>query len=232
MPRPEARVNEDAPIDSARAGDNRVDRDRPDDDARDAREDAWLAVRCQLGERDAFEALIRRWHAPIRQYAWRLTGSVEAADDIAQDTWLRVLRGIGRLRDGTQLRAWLFGIARRVVMDRLRERYAAPATMAFDPDRDHRSPAEPFDDRLADRAPAFADPAASLEWTIDLDTMRREIDRLPLLEREALTLFYLRELSLADVAQVLDVPIGTVKSRLFRARHLLRQQLDLEGTAR
>lgn len=62
--------------------------------------------------------------------------------------------------------------------------------------------------------------------------MRREIDRLPLLEREALTLFYLRELSLADVAQVLDVPIGTVKSRLFRARHLLRQQLDLEGAAR
>ena len=60
--------------------------------------------------------------------------------------------------------------------------------------------------------------------------MEHELARLPVTEREVLTLFYLRELSLAEVAEVLDVPVGTVKSRLFRARQLLRRELDPEGT--
>jgi RNA polymerase sigma-70 factor (ECF subfamily) len=59
----------------------------------DHRYDEWLVVRCQLGEREAFETLIRRWHGPIRGYARRLCGEDELADEIAQDTWLRVLRG-------------------------------------------------------------------------------------------------------------------------------------------
>ena len=77
------------------------------------REDELLVVRCQLGERPAFDDLIDRWHAPLWKYARRLTGSDDAAQEVAQDVWLRVLRGIHRLRDGARLRAWLFGIARR-----------------------------------------------------------------------------------------------------------------------
>ena len=60
----------------------------------------------------------------------------------------------------------------------------------------------------------------------DLATVERELARLPLVEREVLTLFYLRELSLGDVAEVLGVPVGTVKSRLFRARKLLRREIE------
>jgi RNA polymerase sigma-70 factor (ECF subfamily) len=59
--------------------------------------------------------------------------------------------------------------------------------------------------------------------------MEHELTQLPLLEREVLTLFYLRELSLAEVAEVLAVPVGTVKSRLFRARQLLRRELETKG---
>src|SRR5215207_4493533 len=88
--------------------------------------DELLVVRCQLGEREAFDELIDQWHARLWQYARRLAGSDEAADDAVQDVWLRVLRGIAQLRDSTKLRAWLFGIARRVLMDRLRQQYAAP----------------------------------------------------------------------------------------------------------
>lgn len=172
------------------------------------REDEWLVVRCQLGERPAFDELIERWHAPLWSYLRRLAGDDDAADDLAQDVWLRVLRGIGRLRDGAKLRPWLFGIARRAAMDRLRVRYAAPMS-----------------DVDVSTLPT-AEPAMPEE---DLLLLRDELARLPLVEREALTLFYLQELSLGEVAEVLEVPVGTVKSRLFRARQLLRRELESKG---
>ena len=176
-----------------------------------AKEDELLVIRCQLGERSAFDELTERWHPPLWKYVRRLAGEDDAAKDVAQDVWLRVLRGIGRLRDGSRLRPWLFGIARRALMDRLRHQYAAPFSSDID---------------VAELA---ADPTAdSLEE--EVGAMEHELARLPATEREVLTLFYLRELSLAEVAEVLEVPVGTVKSRLFRARRLLRRGLDSEGT--
>jgi len=173
-----------------------------------AHEDEWLVVRCQLGERQAFDELIERWGAPIWRYARRLTNSDDAADDVSQNVWLRVLRGIHRLRDGSRLRAWLFGIARRTLMDRLREQYAVPNVTDVD----------------VIELPAAVDASDDVE--ADLATVERELARLPVVEREVLTLFYLRELSLGEVADVLGVPAGTVKSRLFRARKLLRREIE------
>ena len=173
-------------------------------------EDDLLAVRCQLGEREAFDELIRRWHEPLWKYARRLTGDDDAAAETVQETWLRVLRGIARLREPERLRAWLFGITRRVVMDRLRKRYSEPAMVAID-DVD------------------LAGPEDARELAGDLETMHEELNQLPLLEREVLVLFYLRELTLAELAEVLAVPVGTIKSRLFRARHSLRSQLEKKG---
>ena len=80
------------------------------------REDEWLVVRCQLGERQAFDELIEQWSGPVWKYVRRLTGSDDAADDVVQNVWLRVLRGMHKLRDGSKLRAWLFGIARRTLI--------------------------------------------------------------------------------------------------------------------
>jgi len=177
----------------------------------DPRRDEWLVVRCQLGERPAFDELIERWHDPLWRYARRLTGDDEAAQDVMQDVWLRVIRGIVRLRDGSKLGAWLFGIARRVLMDRLRAQYAAPPMSDLD-------------------VTALAAGDAALDLEEEIAAMEHQLARLPLIEREVLTLFYLQELSLGDVAAVLDVPAGTVKSRLFRARQLLRRELTSKGS--
>ncbi len=176
----------------------------------DGLEDELLVVRCQLGEAPAFDALIARWHPPLWQYARRLTGRDDAAADTVQEVWLRMLRGLPGLRDPARFRAWLFGIARHVVIDRLREQYRAPAVVDVDP-------------------ALVAAPDAGLEDPVDLDRMHDALAALPVVEREVLVLFYLRELSLAGLAEVLDVPIGTVKSRLFRARRLLRARLTPEG---
>jgi RNA polymerase sigma factor (sigma-70 family) len=172
--------------------------------------DEWLVVRCQLGEREAFDALIARWHAPLWRYAVRLTNDRDAAADVVQDVWLRVVRGLTTLRDAARFRAWLFGIARRVLMDRLRLRYAEPAM-------------EPLD--LGE----IEEPPADEERADDSALLQAELDRLPLLEREVLVLFYLRELSLNDIAAIAAIPVGTVKSRLFRARQMLRTQLTRKG---
>ena len=171
--------------------------------------DELLAIRCQLGEPAAFEDLIARWHAPLWSFVRRLVGSDDAAQEIFQDVWVRVIRGIPRLRDGTRLRAWLFGITRRTVMDHLRQEYA-------------RSPAADVDvDEIAAEA--------SAEDAEDLEELERALVALPIIEREVLTLFYLQELSLSEVAEALKVPVGTVKSRLFRAKRLLRQAMTARG---
>lgn len=167
-------------------------------------------VRCQLGERAAFDELIERWHGPLWAYIRRVAGDPDAAADVLQETWLRALRAIPRLRDGERLRPWLFGIARRTVMDRWRVKYRDP---------------EPLEDIVAD-AVAALEPDDHEPGLAALD---RGLERLPIVERDALTLFYLRELSLAEIADVLGVPVGTVKSRLFRARRLLRRELDASG---
>jgi RNA polymerase sigma factor (sigma-70 family) len=180
--------------------------------AQDVTRDAWLAVRCQLGERAAFDLLIERWHGPLWTYARRVTGSDDAAHEVVQDAWLRILRGLPRLRDATRLRPWLFGIARRTLMDRLRGQYAAP------------SPSDVDLDTLA-AADAGRVSASAVDAETDEAGLLEGLAGLPVIEREVLTLFYLRELSLAEVAELLDIPIGTVKSRLHRARRVLRQAL-------
>ena len=140
-------------------------------------DDEWLAVRCQLGERDAFDALIRRWHPPLASFVRRMAASEQAADDIVQDVWLRIVRGFPRLRDPARLRAWMFGIARRSLMDALREKYAAPATVVVE--------------EIAEIALPEVDTREE-----DLRAMDDALGMLPIVEREALTLFYLQELTI------------------------------------
>src|SRR6187402_2728367 len=99
---------------------------------RDSRDDELLAIRCQLGEPGAFDDLIERWHGPLWTYVRRLTGEDDAAMEVIQNVWIRVIRGVARLRDTSKFRAWMFGIARRTLMDRLREQYAQPAAPDVD----------------------------------------------------------------------------------------------------
>lgn len=175
------------------------------------RADQLLVVRCQLGERAAFDDLIRRWSGSLHRYALKLSNDPELADDLTQDIWLRVIQGIGRLREAAQFRPWIFGIAHRAFMDRLRIRYAMPADTGIDVEK-----IASIDDIGADE-----DIERALTTSMAL---------LPIVEREVLTLFYLEELSLADISDALRIPVGTVKSRLFRARTLLRKQILQEGS--
>ncbi|SDI33666.1 RNA polymerase sigma factor [Nonomuraea jiangxiensis] len=168
--------------------------------------DELLVVRAQLGERAALAELVLRWRTPVWTYVRRMLDA-ERADDVAQEIWLAVVRGLPRLREPDRFAPWLFTIARRSITDRLRAEYAE---------------AEAF----ADVAAVSDDPA---EATVERAELTAGLSALPVLEREVLVLFYLEDLSVEECAQVCRVPAGTIKSRLSRARRLLREQLTEKG---
>ncbi|GAA3418598.1 RNA polymerase sigma factor [Streptosporangium vulgare] len=171
--------------------------------------DELLVVRCRLGEREAFAELVRTWHDPVWNYVRRMLGP-SRADDVAQEVWVAVVRGLPRLKEPGGFAPWLFTIARRAVADRLREEYARPEI----PLEEEQASADPAD-ALVDRADLLAG-----------------LSGLPVREREVLVLFYLQDLSLEDCARICAVPVGTVKSRLSRARRMLRDQLTERGYRR
>jgi RNA polymerase sigma factor (sigma-70 family) len=182
----------------------------PHPDPDNARRNEWLAIRCQLGERDAFDALVRRWHRPLTTYLRGLLQPEHAVDECLQEAWLRIVRGMPRLADPALVVPWMFSIARRAAFDHLRARYRPEFNGTIDPDT----------------LPESFEPGLDCE---DMALLRNGLAGLDPIDRDVLTLFYLDELSIHEVSKVLEVPLGTVKSRLYRARQSLRERLTSQG---
>lgn len=169
-----------------------------------------LAVRCQVGEAEAFDELVQRFHLPLWKYLRRLTADPAVADELVQEVWLKVIRGFPDLRDPARLAPWMFRIARFTAIDRLR-RGSMDSESPLPTEIEASSEPEPLEREERDAV------------------LHQGLAELPWVEREVLTLFYLEELSLQEVAEVLEVPKGTVKSRLHRARRLLKMRLEHKG---
>jgi RNA polymerase sigma-70 factor (ECF subfamily) len=138
--------------------------------------------------------------------AYRMTGNAADAEDLVQETLLRAYRGFDRYAPGTNIKAWLYTILQRVRTDALRKRGRSPETV-----------------ELADDGPPV--PGAqqgALQWR-DLDQALRS---LPEAFRSAVVLRDVEELSYGEIATALDVPIGTVMSRIHRGRALIRAALQ------
>jgi RNA polymerase sigma-70 factor (ECF subfamily) len=172
--------------------------------------DELLVVRAQLGEHAALAELLARWRVPVWTYVRRMLDA-DRADDVAQEVWLAVVRGLPRLREPGRFAPWLFTIARRSVTDRLRDEYAAA------------------EETWGAGGGVVEDPA---EATVDRTVLVSVLSALPVREREVLVLFYLQDLSVEQCADICQVPVGTVKSRLGRARRLLRAELEEKGYRR
>lgn len=169
-----------------------------------------LALRCRRGEPGALEELVHAWEDRLFYYIRRLVPGEEDAWDALQETWMKVLRGIGKLRQPERLSPWLYTIARASAMDRMRAVYST-------------RPEEAVDGEVLDE---FADDAP--EEFEDAERVHRGLDRISLAHREALTLFFLEDFSIDEIAGVLGIPAGTVKSRLHHAKRALRAVLERE----
>ncbi len=172
-------------------------------------DDALLA---RLATRDdaAFTTLFRRRQGDVYRVALLMTGSRPAAEDVTQDVFLAVMSDAGRFEPGrSSVKAWLCGIARNHARRRLeRDGRSVP----FSQDDDGETPA---------MIAVHPDPVGDLATTQRVDALRRAIMTLPLRYREVVVLCDLEEISYAEAAEALDCAVGTVRSRLHRARTIL-----------
>ncbi|MEO6594849.1 MAG: RNA polymerase sigma factor [Planctomycetota bacterium] len=173
--------------------------------------DELLVLTCRAGGHEAFVALHERWHHRLLAHAGTLLGRrfADRADDVCQEAWLAIANGIAALGEPRHFRAWAYSIVTRRVADQLR-------TLG----RSERAAAEL-------RRESVNQSLASDDSRTEHEALRRALDTLSSEDRALLRLFYLDELSVAETAEALAVPIGTVKSRLFHARQRLRRALQL-----
>ena len=152
--------------------------------------------------------------SPLYNYARWLTKDSAEAEDLVQETFLKGLRGFGSFSAGTNFRAWMYRILRNAFLTSRTGLRAAPQlSIEDDPDTFDELA---FDERTERIAIA----------RIDAETVRRAIDELPLVFREVLLLCDVEEMSYREIAEALAIPVGTVTSRLMRARRKVRERLE------
>ena len=188
----------------------------------------WVSVspmfrRRQPADADAFGAEILRYLEPLYATALRLTRNRADAEDLVQDTLVKALRFSNRFERGTNLRAWLSTILHNTWRNRLRD--AGRETVEVNSTRLEEAEATQ-DGSSAGESPE----QLLLRNTLDAD-LRAALDELPDVFRQAVWLRDVEEFSYAEIARTLDVPIGTVMSRISRGRRMLLDQLRTRKTA-
>ncbi len=156
-----------------------------------------LALRAGAGDRDALAELIRTTQAEVWRFLAHLAGR-DAADDLTQETYLRLLSALPRFRGESSARWWLLTIARRTVVDHLRQRSVRPRLVGV----------EDWALGVSSTTPDLAEAHA----------LQALVDTLPPVRREALLLTQVMGYSYAEAAVIVSCPIGTVRSRVARAR--------------
>jgi len=171
--------------------------------------DAALAVRAAAGDRNAFGALIERYQAAVRRLTRAVTGDTHDADDAAQDAFLSALDRIETYDSARPFGPWLMRIATNAAIDLVRRRAVRRA--------------DALDERSPVRGPT---PATDAEAGEIRERLAVALRALPERQRVAVTLFDVEGYSHAEIAAVLEIPEGTVRSDVFHARRALRVALE------
>jgi RNA polymerase sigma-70 factor, ECF subfamily len=185
---------------------------------REQLDDRALVARILEGDRDRFTDLVRRYEKRLVNYVYRITHRYEEAHDLAQEIFVKVYLAIDRYDPKYQFSTWLFRIAQNASIDALRKKSLPEVPLA--------RPTE--DDPQKERE--FADTGVSPERALKNKQLAAAIDKavenLPPDYRELIQLRHFAELSYEEIASMKKLPLGTVKNKLFRARNLLKTELD------
>jgi RNA polymerase sigma-70 factor (ECF subfamily) len=182
------------------------------------RTDEELVMAVQAGDAGAFDQLVVRWDRKIRGAAYRVLGSDDEAREVSQEAFLKAFRNLETFKREARFSSWLYQIALNLCRDRLRRRRGRQFVSL---------------DAVAEVAPARlrAEPSA-LELVESRDLARAiaaAVDGLPEEQREVVVLKEYEELTFPEIAEVLGIPVSTVKTRLYRALTQLRARLESRG---
>jgi RNA polymerase sigma factor (sigma-70 family) len=180
-----------------------------------------IVARAAAGDGAAFREIVDAWRGRVIAFGWRMTGDASRAEDLAQEVFLHLYGVLRRYDPSRPFAPWMRRVMTNVVLNRLRGRPAAAASLDLIEERE-RLPADP-------RSP---DPAREAESAETAAEVRARLGALPGGWRAVLALRYSEGLSVAEIAAALDLPENTVKTRLFRAREALRGPLRAIGEGR
>jgi RNA polymerase sigma-70 factor, ECF subfamily len=178
------------------------------------------AVADRAGDFGSFEELAMPHFAKLYNFAHWLTQDRAAAEDLVQETYMKALRGFSSFQQGTNFRAWMYKILRNTF---LTTKAGLKASVSFDTDGDEK-PAEPT---------SVGTPESVLLARVELETIQNALEKLPVKFREIILLCDQEEMSYQEIGETLGIPIGTVMSRLSRARKAMRELLTakLQGAS-
>lgn len=186
----------------------------------DSLSDELLIERCRQNDRKAFDVFIKRYERLIFSLAYRLAGNYEDAHDIAAESFLRIFRSIGRFQHVITLRAWIKRIVVNVAYDSRRKAKRTNAVSL------EGLVEKSGDGVLNDKGHPQQSPHEVAETNERKRILRKAITQLPEHQRQMVTLFHWEGRSYEEIASMLDIPLGTVRSRMNRARLALRERLQ------
>ena len=183
--------------------------------------DAELVARCRSGDRQAWDTIVRHRHARIYSLAYRFTGRADEAEDLTQEVFLKVYRTLHLYRsESGGLETWIVRVARNHFIDHYRK---------YKTEKTRTTPLEDHFDIASSPTTRIETPAEVLVRKEAADRVHRLLQRLPADQREAVILRDLEELTYEEIAEMLNLPIGTVKSRINRGRIELARLVKTES---
>ena len=175
-------------------------------------DDQTLVTEALAGRGEAFGTLVERYDRAVYHLAYRTLRDAEEARDVAQEAFFKAFRSLRTFRPGAKFSTWIFSITYHACCDRLnrRKRYS--------------------NEELPERADPGAGPEQEAIAGDEARRLRAAIAQLPEKYRSVITLYHLQGSQYDEIAQVLEIPIGTVKTHLFRAKEQLRRMLNQAAT--
>jgi RNA polymerase sigma-70 factor (ECF subfamily) len=185
--------------------------------------DADVAALAKEGREPAFRELVRRYERPVFSLIFRMVRDRETAEDLAQDTFIKVLNNIDRYRSEFKLSSWLFKIANNVTIDHLRRRQLATVSLDGSPHAATAAEAQATSLDVESRGQSALEAIESRELG---SAIEQAIGKLRPEYRSCILLRHVEGRSYEEIAATLDLPLGTVKTYIHRARHELREALE------
>ncbi|CAN5685147.1 RNA polymerase sigma factor SigW [soil metagenome] len=184
--------------------------------------DSELVVRARSGSETAYRELLARYQRPVFSLVYRMVRNREQAEDLAQETFVKVFQNITRYDPKYKFSSWIFKIANNLAIDTLRRK--GPATISLD-GAAHAETADQVEATRIDVASADADPAEALEARQLGGAIEQAVGKLRPEYRTAILLRHVEGRPYEEIAEIMDVPLGTVKTYIHRARSELRGTL-------